>query len=103
MKWRADKDGNVTIDGKPTVGDVIRGVVGVAQAATGYGAASQQDYRARWAICTSCDQHDAGRCLSCGCFTGAKVRVAREECPMGKWLAVAAVTTEGQSCCGKSR
>jgi hypothetical protein len=101
MKWTQDRDGNVEVDGKPTVGDIIRGAVGVARAATGLGAASQTDYQARWAICMACDQHDAGRCRTCGCFTGAKVRVARESCPAGKWVAVEAVTTGGQPCCGK--
>lgn len=101
MKWTQDRNGNVEVDGKPTVGDIIRGAVGVAKAVTGIGAASQADYRDRWAICMACDQHDAGRCITCGCFTGAKVRVARESCPVGKWVAVEAVTTEGRACCGK--
>lgn len=77
MKWRADRDGNVTIDDKPSVVDMVKGAVGVAKAAVGIGAASTEDYRARWAICMACDQHDAGRCRTCGCFTGAKVRVAQ--------------------------
>lgn len=101
MKWRQDAMGNIDVDGRPTVGDIFRGAVGVAKAVTGIGAASQTDYQARWAICLACDQHDAGRCRTCGCFTGAKVRVAQESCPVGKWVAVEAVTTNGQSCCGK--
>ena len=78
------------------VTDAVKGAVGVAKAAFGMNAASSDDYKARWAICLSCDQHDAGRCLACGCFTGAKVRVARESCPMSKWVAVEAITTNGQ-------
>jgi len=101
MKWTQDRDGNIEVDGKPTVGDIIRGAVGVARAATGLGAASQTDYQARWAICMACDQHDAGRCRTCGCFTGAKVRVARESCPLGKWVAVTVDTQPPKPCCGR--
>jgi hypothetical protein len=101
MKWRSDRNGNVEIDGKPTVADVVKGAVGIAKAATGIGMASQADYQARWAICTACDQHDAGRCRTCGCFTGAKVRVASESCPVGKWTQVS-VSATGGGCCGKS-
>jgi len=48
----------------------------------------------RMDICKSCDQWDAqalggtGRCRKCGCSTWAKLRMATESCPIGKWEAV---------------
>lgn len=50
----------------------------------------------RESICRSCDQWDAtalrntGRCKKCGCSTWAKLRMATERCPLGKWEAVSA-------------
>ena len=49
---------------------------------------------AREATCRACDQWDAaalngtGRCRKCGCSTWAKLRMASEACPLGKWKAV---------------
>lgn len=48
----------------------------------------------RKAACRACDQWDAqalkgsGRCKKCGCSTWAKLRMATERCPIGKWEAV---------------
>jgi len=46
-------------------------------------------YRARLAICQSCDQYDADqkRCRLCGCKTSIKLRMASEHCPLDdpKW------------------
>jgi len=50
----------------------------------------------RESICRACDQWDAkaingtGRCKKCGCSTWAKLRMATERCPLGKWEAVSA-------------
>ena len=50
----------------------------------------------REATCRACDQWDAaalngtGRCRKCGCSTWAKLRMATESCPLGKWKAVSA-------------
>jgi len=96
---RVDVNG-IEIDNKVRFVDLVRGAVGVVKAATGVGAASPEDYRSRWDICLACDQHDAGACRACGCFTGAKVRVASESCPVGKWVQVQAVLNEGRPCCG---
>ena len=41
----------------------------------------------RLAICKGCDQWHKDRCRQCGCFTGLKVRLPAERCPMGKWEA----------------
>ena len=48
----------------------------------------------REAICRACPEWDAtalnatGRCRKCGCSTWAKLRMATERCPLGKWEAV---------------
>lgn len=44
--------------------------------------------------CRACPEWDAqalnatGRCRKCGCSTWAKLRMATERCPLGKWEAV---------------
>jgi len=49
---------------------------------------------AREATCRSCPEWDAsamggtGRCRICKCSTWAKLRMATERCPLGKWEAV---------------
>ena len=49
----------------------------------------------REATCKACPEWDAaalngtGRCRKCGCSTWAKLRMATERCPIGKWDAVA--------------
>jgi hypothetical protein len=104
-KWTRGQPTREDSDQSPSVGDLVRGAVGVAKAALGVQAAPDETVRARWAECLACDSHDAGRCTACGCFTGAKVRVAGETCPRGKWQAV---TIEGASakrggCCGRRK
>ena len=50
----------------------------------------------REATCRACPEWDAaalnstGRCRKCGCSTWAKLRMATEACPIGKWKAVSA-------------
>ena len=47
----------------------------------------------REATCRACLEWDAaalnntGRCRKCGCSTWAKLRMATERCPLGKWEA----------------
>jgi hypothetical protein len=49
---------------------------------------------ARESTCRACDEWDAaamggtGRCAKCGCSTWAKIRMASESCPLGKWEGV---------------
>ena len=90
----------ITQDG-PGVGDLVRGAVGVAKAALGVQAAPAAVVRERWGHCLACLKHDCGRCLVCGCFTGAKIRVAGESCPERKWVAVTVNTEPPKPCCGK--
>lgn len=55
---------------------------------------SDEQIQARLDICKGCDLWDkdalngTGRCRKCGCSTWAKIRMASEECPEKKWLAV---------------
>jgi len=103
MQWRMTSSGDPEIshDAKPGVGDIVRGAVGVAKAALGVQVAPVNAVIDRWSICSSCDQHDCGRCKACGCFTGAKVRVAGESCPQGKWTAVGVTKSAHRECCGR--
>lgn len=54
----------------------------------------QETLDARRAICRSCEHWDAGsfggtgKCKKCGCSTWAKLRMATERCPIGKWQSV---------------
>ena len=62
----------------------------VSWARSGFKIASEEQYKARKAICLSCDQWNgegylgAGACKACGC-TGAKLYIASSECPLKKW------------------
>lgn len=49
-----------------------------------------QVYEQRAEVCRRCEAWDArkGRCTKCGCFTRAKLRLAKERCPIDKWGAV---------------
>lgn len=53
--------------------------------------ASEELLKERQAICKSCEFWDSkafkgtGRCMKCGCSTWAKLRMATEKCPIGKW------------------
>ena len=80
---------------------LIKGAVGVAKAALGVQADAVEVVQERWATCLACEEHDCGRCKVCGCFTGAKVRLASESCPQGKWTAVGVTTSAPSRCCGK--
>ena len=53
--------------------------------------ASEEVLKERMDICKKCEFWDAeafagtGRCKKCGCSTQAKLRMATEKCPEGKW------------------
>ena len=56
--------------------------------------ATQEVRESRQAVCSSCPLRvpagkliPADRCSSCGCVLAAKVRLATESCPEGKWAA----------------
>lgn len=65
-------------------------------ARSGFAATPPEILATREATCRACDQWDAaalnatGRCRKCGCSTWAKLRMATERCPLGRWEAVSA-------------
>jgi hypothetical protein len=52
---------------------------------------SKELFEERQAICKACEFWNqkafggTGRCMKCGCSTWAKLRMATEKCPVGKW------------------
>jgi len=64
-------------------------------AGAGFITASEKTIETRKATCAGCEHWDAGalkqtgRCRKCGCSTWAKIRMATESCPEGKWGAEA--------------
>ena len=61
---------------------------------SGFSSTPQQTLVERESICHSCEKWDfeafnkTGKCRECGCSTWAKLRMATERCPLGKWDAV---------------
>lgn len=76
--------------------DKIRSALlsGAKFSASGFNPTPPEILTERESICRSCNQWDAaalnntGRCKKCGCSTWAKLRMATEACPLGKWEAV---------------
>ena len=69
---------------------LIRGGAKLLKAELGIDAADEATLATRKALCLDCPIYDFGVCLEeekggCGCFVAAKVRIAGEECPKGKW------------------
>jgi len=58
---------------------------------SGFTTADSETLNFRLEICKSCELWDesgfakTGRCKKCGCSTQAKLRMATEKCPIGKW------------------
>lgn len=63
-------------------------------ARSGFVPTPPETLESRLAICRACLEWDStgfrgtGRCRKCGCSTWAKLRMASEACPLGKWGAV---------------
>ena len=61
---------------------------------SGFTATPPDILSAREATCRECPEWDSaalnntGRCRKCGCSTWAKLRMATERCPIGKWEAL---------------
>lgn len=53
--------------------------------ASGGEMATEEEKARRLAICHDCDRFEAGRCRECGCRLVAKIAMASEHCPVGKW------------------
>ena len=60
-------------------------------ARSGFASTGAETLATREATCKACPEWDAqaingtGRCKKCGCSTWAKLRMASEKCPLGKW------------------
>lgn len=65
--------------------NVFKGIIGLTKAHAGFDKADDATMSERQSICEQCEQNDLGRCQKCGCYLWAKVRVASERCPAGKW------------------
>jgi hypothetical protein len=65
-------------------------------AENGFPIISDQILEIRKSTCHACIEWDnaalnnTGRCRKCGCSTWAKLRMATERCPLGKWEACSA-------------
>jgi hypothetical protein len=63
----------------------------VAFASSGFPIPDPETFNARLETCKGCEFWDksgfakTGRCKKCGCSTQAKLRMATEKCPIGKW------------------
>lgn len=73
---------------------MAHGATGLAKAAMGLDRADDATIATRYALCMACDRHAIGLCTACGCLCAAKVRVAGEACPEGKWSASPASQAE---------
>ena len=69
--------------------DKVKGAWKLNQAVEGLNEVDEHSLAERKAICLACEDNDLGRCRVCGCFLWAKIRLAKEACPAGKWLSVA--------------
>lgn len=81
---------------------IVNGVIGMAKAVTGIELPEHAEHEKRREICAACPSNvpnplpvfaDVQRlraCKECDCIVGAKIRVASEACPLGKWPAVPA-------------
>jgi hypothetical protein len=80
----------------PSLGQMVQSAGGSLKkwVKGGMAKASQSVIEARLETCKGCELWDSqalkgtGRCKKCGCSTWAKIRMATERCPIGKWGAV---------------
>ena len=76
--------------------------------ASGFATTPPEILAEREATCRQCPEWDAaalnatGRCRKCGCSTWAKLRMATERCPLGKWEAVNSTSVSSVSSVVKS-
>lgn len=80
-------------EGLPTLADMAGSAAKAAYnwVKSGFSTVDEQTLLTRIETCMGCDLWDAagfggsGRCKKCGCSTQAKLRMATEKCPIGKW------------------
>jgi hypothetical protein len=84
-------DGPRTIT--PSLAEMIKSATKSAAlwAQRGFKHTDEETLTSRVEICGNCEFWNAqafrgtGRCMKCGCSTWAKLRMATEKCPIGKW------------------
>jgi hypothetical protein len=64
---------------------LILGGAKLLKAELGIDAADKDVIESRKQTCLGCDRYNFGVCEECGCFCAAKVKLASEKCPIGKW------------------
>lgn len=69
-------------------GKVAHGVRGATIAILGSDPVDRSVRLARQAACDACQHRQRVFCGKCRCVIAAKIRVASESCPAGKWPAV---------------
>lgn len=95
----------VSVKQSPTMLDMLArfGSSAISFALSGFATTPPDILATREATCRACDQWDAkalngtGRCKKCGCSTWAKLRMATEQCPIGKWKRVSDTPTDQES------
>ena len=78
---------------KNNLNEMVSGLASstIKWAKNGFELADKKTFNARLETCKGCEFWDesgfvnTGRCKKCGCSTQAKLRMATEECPIGKW------------------
>jgi hypothetical protein len=90
----ANKNQNATNGELPSVWSMLKNVgkAAVNSAKSGFKLVTDEQYDERTNICKSCEFwnpkafNNTGQCVKCGCSTKAKLKLATEKCPIGKWL-----------------
>ena len=77
---------------KTTAGKLLAGAAKLVRSELGIVVIRDQEViDARRRACEGCDRWDHGKCLECGCYTFAKSRLTRENCPLNRWPALPAI------------
>jgi len=70
-------------------------------AQNGFKLAPKSVQEERMIICSECEHYIDNRCSQCGCFLeGAKLTIANEKCPLGKWKEWTGESSQSSSGCG---
>ena len=85
----SDKWEGVTPTNSQMMGSAIKAAADWTK--SGFPIPDPETFNARLETCRGCEFWDesgfakTGRCKKCGCSTQAKLRMATEKCPIGKW------------------
>lgn len=78
-----DKDKPQLPKASTMAGNLGKALVGYV--AEGGKNATPEQVEDRLLVCSTCPQRRNTRCAVCGCFVGAKAKMATQECPLGYW------------------